>query len=89
MNQGSDVGRGSRPGVWGWWLGAALTGAAVAIDLVDGAPLKLATSVLLFVGCLVAALTSVRRSRVATGIVAGCLVGAVVLIVVRLVGPGL
>lgn len=72
-----------------WWFAVALTGAALVIDLIDGAPLKLATSVLLFAGCLVAALTSARRSRLATGVVAGCLLAAVALIVVRLFGPGL
>ena len=66
-----------------------LTATAVAIDVVDGRPLKLATSVLLFVGCLVAALSSNRRSRMAMGVVAACLLGAVALIVARLVGPGL
>lgn len=78
-----------RPAVWGWWIGVLLTAVAVAIDLVDGQPLKLATSVLLFAGCLVAALTTRRPSRTSSLAVAGCIGGAIVLILVRMVGPGL
>jgi hypothetical protein len=78
-----------RSTAYGWWLGAALTAVALAIDIVDGAPLKLATSALLFVGCLLAALTTGRPSRLATGVVAGCMLGAVLLILFRAFGPGL
>ena len=78
-----------RSTAYGWWLGVALTAVAVGIDIVDGAPLKLATSALLFVGCLLAALTAGRPSRIATGVVAGCMLGAVLLILFRAFGPGL
>jgi hypothetical protein len=78
-----------RSTAYGWWLGVALTAVALAIDIGDGAPLKLATSALLFVGCLLAALTAARPSRIATGVVAGCMLGAVLLILFRTFGPGL
>lgn len=78
-----------RSTAFGWWLGVALTAVALGIDIADGAPLKLATSALLFVGCLLAALTSGRPSRIATGLVAGCMLGAVLLILYRGFGPGL
>ncbi len=46
----------------GWWVAAAFLLAAVVIDALDGEPLKLATSVALFIACTAAAASSPPRS---------------------------
>lgn len=79
-------GSGSRRG---WWIAAALVAVAVVIDVVDGARLKLATSVLLLAGCLIAAVARPPWSMPVKGAVIGCLAGALALVAYRLVGPGL
>lgn len=72
-----------------WWLATALLAVAVGIDVVDGAPLKLATSALLLAGCLVAALTRPPWPKSVKAVVIGCVAAAIMLVVYRIAGPGL
>lgn len=74
---------------WVWWVATALLGVALFVDLNDGNRLKLATSALLFLGCLLlAVLPSPRSPKVGVAIVA-CFVAGVALIVFRAVSGAL
>lgn len=78
-----------RTWTWAWWLATGLVGAGLVIDVVDGAPLKLLTSVLLFVACLLAAVTRTPRASRVRAVIAACLVAMVALVAYRALGPGL
>jgi hypothetical protein len=64
-------------------------GMAVVIDLIDGPLLKLATSSLLLAACVLGAVARPPRSIAVTAGINGCAIGAGVLVLYRLVGPGL
>lgn len=74
---------------WLWWGATALLALALVVDLVDGQPLKLATSVLLFVACLLSALVRPPRRGPVGIVVVACFGGAALLLLVRAFGPGL
>jgi hypothetical protein len=74
---------------WRWWVGVAVFAAAVVIDVIDGPLLKLGTSALLLVACLLGATTHPPRSSTVTLGMVACVASAVVLVLYRLVGPGL
>jgi hypothetical protein len=74
---------------WGWWLITALLGAGLVIDVIDGEPLKLATSALLFLGCLLSALVPPPRRGLVGGLIVACVGLAVLLVLYRIFGPGL
>jgi len=68
---------------------AGLLGVGLVIDVIDGQPLKLATSVFLFAACLLSALVPPpRKGLVRTAIIA-FFGGAALLIVFRVFGSGL
>lgn len=79
----------SRGTHWAWWLAIILLAAAIVIDLVDGAPLKLATSGLLFAACLLAATSRPPRPKPLGFAIIACIAGAVGLVLYRIFGPGL
>jgi hypothetical protein len=81
--------QGRAPVAWGWWALTGLLGFALVIDVIAGNPLKLATSLLLFIGCLLSAAVRAPRSKAVSGLIGGCMVLAVILILYRLLGPGL
>jgi hypothetical protein len=62
---------------------------AVAIDVIDGQPLKLATSACLLVAALAAALSRVPRPLPVRLLVAAFSAGALALFAYRVIGPGL
>jgi hypothetical protein len=72
-----------------WWGATVLLGMALVMDVIDGQPLKLATSVLLFVACLLSALVRPPRRGAAGGVIVACIGGAVLLLLFRVFGPGL
>lgn len=72
-----------------WWFCVALLAASVAIDAYDGNPPKLATSVLLFAGCLLNALTRPPRSTTVKSATGLLLLLALAVFAYRLLGPGL
>lgn len=74
---------------WVWWVAVALLGAAVVIDVIDGNPLKLATSAMLFTGSLLSALLPLPRSPRASMAIFACFAGGVALIILRAVSGGL
>ena len=87
------VGEQSVPGrktpQWGWWLGVLVFATTFAIDLIDGPWLKLVTSALFLVACLLAASFRWPRPPGVTLGIGACGVGAVLLVLYRLVGPGI
>ncbi len=74
---------------WAWWLATALLAAAVVVDAVDGAPLKLATSVLLALACLLMALTRSPRPPAVRGAVLALAGAAAALLLYRIGFAGL
>jgi hypothetical protein len=74
---------------WLWWGATVLLGVDLVIDVIDAQPLKLATSVLLFAACLLAALVRPPRRGVVGGVIVACIGGAVLLLLFRVFGPGL
>lgn len=66
-----------------WWLLVVILGAALAMDVLDGAPLKLATTAWLFVGALIAALRPPPRSVVARAAMLACLAAGIGLVLYR------
>ena len=74
---------------WGWAVAAGALALALIVDLWDGAPLKAATSALVFVACLILAVSKVPRAKGATYAAGGLVLSAAALIVYRLLGPGL
>jgi hypothetical protein len=72
-----------------WWLAVLFLSAAVAIDVVDGEPLKLLTSTSLLLGCILAATLPVPRSRLAGVAIALCFFAGAAVLFYRVVGPGL
>lgn len=71
-----------------WWLCVALLAVSVTIDAYDGNPPKLATSVLLFAGCLLNALTRPPRSTAVKSATGVLLLLALAVFGYRLLGPG-
>lgn len=67
-----------------WWALAALLAVAVVVDVMDGQPLKLLTSVLLLAGCLLSALLPMPRGPAALMAIGGCFGGALLLVLFRL-----
>lgn len=74
---------------WLWWLMAALLGAALVIDLADGAMLKLATTACLLAATLLGALTRQPRPLVMHAAIGAALLAAGTLMIYRYFGPGL
>lgn len=74
---------------WGWWVAAGLFAVGVAIDAIDGEPLKLINTTLAFVACLLLAAVRPPRPSGVTVAAAGLLLLAVVLLLYRIFGPGL
>lgn len=74
---------------WLWWALAGLLGAGLVIDIVDGAPLKLATSSLLFTACLLSAAVRQPRRPLVAGTIVACFGLAGLLVLYRALGPGL
>lgn len=74
---------------WTWWAITALLAISVAVDLVHGSPLKLATSALLFVACLLSAVARQPRTPLVAGVISACFGAAILLLIYRAVGPGL
>jgi hypothetical protein len=87
MPQPSDPRRSKA--VWGWWVLTALLGLGLVIDVVDGEPLKIATSVLLFLACLASALVRPPRQGLAGALIVACIGLAVLVLLYRIFGPGL
>lgn len=74
---------------WIWWLAVALLVVALIFDLIDGAPLKTATSGLLLVACLVGASSRPPRATLVKFAITACMAAAVGLVLYRIAGPGL
>jgi hypothetical protein len=72
-----------------WWICVALLAASVVIDFYDGNLLKLGTSIFLFAGCLLNALTLPPRSNTVKSTTGALLLLAVAIFAYRLLGPGL
>lgn len=68
-----------------WWALAALMAAALVVDVIDGQPLKMLTSALLLVGCLLSAALPMPRGPKALLAIAACFGGALLLLLIRLV----
>ena len=66
-----------------------MLGVALVIDVIDGQPLKLATSVFLFAACLLSALVPPPRKGLVGSAIVALFGGAALLIVFRAFGPGL
>lgn len=74
---------------WLWWGITVLIGAGLVIDVIDGAPLKLATSALLFIACLLSALNRPPRKPAISGAIVIGFGLAILLVLYRALGPGL
>lgn len=73
---------------WLWWLMVALLGAALVIDLIDGAVLKSATTACLLAAALLGALTRQPRPLAMHAAISMALLAAGTLMIYRLFGPG-
>lgn len=80
----------SQPRVqWLWWALTTLLGVGLVIDAIDGPPLKLVTTALLFAACLLSALVRPPRKGLAGAAIVVCFGGALLLVLFRALGPGL
>ena len=66
-----------------------MLGVGLVIDIIDGAPLKLATSALFFTACLLSAVARQPRKPQVTGAIVACFGLAILLVLYRALGPGL
>jgi len=71
-----------------WWVAVLLLGAALVIDVMDGEPLKLATSAVLFAGCLLSALLPLPRPAAGSVAVVACFAAGIALMGYRLLFAG-
>ena len=74
---------------WLWWAITVLLGIGLVIDINDGAPLKLATSALLFAACLMSALAPPPRKGILGMAIIACFGTAILIVMYRALGPGL
>lgn len=74
---------------WVWWVAVVLLGVGLTIDIMDGHPLKLATSAFLFAGSLLSALLPLPRPPLATWAIFVCFVAGVALVIYRAAIGGL
>jgi hypothetical protein len=74
---------------WVWWVAVALLGVGLVIDFIDGHPLKLATSISLFLGSLLSALLPLPRSPRMGMLIFACFAVGVALMIYRAVSGNL
>lgn len=73
---------------WGWWMASGVLLGAVIVDLIDGQPHKLATSIALFVACAIAAWFPAPRPVLAQSLILLAALAAVALLAYRLTVVG-
>ena len=68
---------------WLWWAITALLGAGLVIDIIDGPPLKIATSGLLFAACFMSALAPPPRRGILGAAIISCFGLAILIVLYR------
>lgn len=81
---------GEKPKIqWLWWIITALLGVGLYIDINDGQILKIATSALLFIACLLSASVPPPRTGIVGGAITACFGVAILMMLYRAMGSGL